>query len=132
MRFEWDEEKRASNLKDHGLDFADAPRVFSGPTVTYEDDRFRYGEQRFVTLGLLQGAPVSIVHTETADCIRIISFRRATPNEENFLFENIASQLPPVAAGIEAPDQADGRAPRARRKTRRPRNRKKRPKARRT
>ena len=77
MRFEWDEERRASKLKDHGLDFADAPRVFSGPTVTYEDDRFRYGEQRFVTLGLLQGVQVTIVHTESADCIRIILFQKS-------------------------------------------------------
>ena len=42
----------------------DAKRVFEGATFTYEDDRFRYDEQRFVTLGLLEGIPVSIVHTE--------------------------------------------------------------------
>ena len=36
-----------------GLDFVDAPRVFDGPTYTYEDDRFDYSEQRFVTLGIL-------------------------------------------------------------------------------
>ncbi|MBI4559035.1 MAG: BrnA antitoxin family protein [Candidatus Hydrogenedentes bacterium] len=65
MRFTWHEKKRRSNLKDHGLDFADAPWVFEGPTFTYEDDRFDYGEERFVTLGLLAGIPVSIVHTET-------------------------------------------------------------------
>ena len=55
MRFSWDERKRRLNLKDHGLDFVDAPRVFEGPTFTFEDDRFAYDEQRFVTLGFLAG-----------------------------------------------------------------------------
>ena len=74
MLFEWDERKRRANLKIHKLDLRDAPDVFNGPTVTYEDDRFHYGEQRFVTLGLLKGMAVSIVHTETQEKIRIISF----------------------------------------------------------
>jgi len=89
MRYTWDEVKRKRNLKDHGLDFVDAPRVFSGATFTYEDDRFRYDEQRFVTLGLLQGTPLSIVHTETTDGIHIISFRKATKRETAILFQNI-------------------------------------------
>ena len=49
MHFSWNEKKRESNLKDHGFDFVDAEKVFEGPTLTYEDDRFEYGEQRIVT-----------------------------------------------------------------------------------
>ena len=89
MRFTWRASKRQTNLKDHGLDFADASQVFDGATYTFEDDRFAYGEQRFVTLGLLQGIPVSIVHTETDDAIHIISFRKATTREAEILFRNI-------------------------------------------
>jgi len=89
MRFTWDEVKRKRNLKDHGLDFVDAPRVFNGATFTYEDDRFRYDEERFVTLGLLRGIPVSLVHTETKHRIRVISFRKATKRETAILFQNI-------------------------------------------
>ena len=89
MLFEWDERKRRANLKIHKLDFRDAPDVFDGPTVTYEDDRFRYDEQRFVTLGLLKSIAVSIVHTETPEKIRIISFRKATRNEEAYLFKSL-------------------------------------------
>ena len=89
MRFTWKEVKRKSNLKTHGLDFLDASKVFEGPTFTFEDDRFNYAEQRFVTLGLLNGLPVSMVHTETADCIHVISFRKATQNEQIIFFQNI-------------------------------------------
>ncbi len=81
MLFTWSERKRGVNLREHGLDFVDAPRVFEGQTFTFEDDRFAYGEQRFITLGLLAGVPVSIAHTETDDEIRIISFRKATRRE---------------------------------------------------
>ena len=89
MRFSWDERKRRLNLKEHGLDFVDAPRVFEGPTFTFEDDRFAYDEQRFVTLGLLAGIAVSIVHTETSSQIHLISFRKATRDEETILFKNL-------------------------------------------
>jgi uncharacterized DUF497 family protein len=76
-------------LKAHGLDFVDAPRVFEGATFTFEDDRFPYGEQRFVTLGLLAGIPVSIVHTESEHEIRVISFRKATQRETQIYFGEI-------------------------------------------
>ena len=89
MRFTWSEAKRRANLRDHALDFRDAPTVFEGATFTFEDDRFDYGERRFVTLGLLQGLPVSVVHTETAARIRIISFRKATKHEQEIFFKSI-------------------------------------------
>ena len=89
MRFTWDDAKRTSNLKAHGLDFVDAAEVFSGPTFTFEDSRFSYTEERLVTLGLLRGYVVSIVHTETLRTIRIISFRKATKNEQTIFFKQI-------------------------------------------
>ena len=88
IAFAWSERKRSLNLKQHGLDFVDAPAVFAGLTFTYEDDRFPYQEQRFVTLGLLAGIPVSIVHTEAAHEIRIISFRKATQREARLYFSH--------------------------------------------
>jgi len=66
MRFSWDERKRRLNLKDHGLDFVDAPRVFEGPTFTFEDDRFAYDEQRFLTLGFFAGI---VVHRSHRDAV---------------------------------------------------------------
>ena len=89
MEFTWSETKRRANLKAHGLDFIDASFVFEGVTYTFEDDRFSYGEQRFVTLGLLSGIPVSVVHTESEYEIRIISFRKATQREAHIYFSEI-------------------------------------------
>jgi hypothetical protein len=89
VEFTWSETKRNLNLKNHGLDFVDALKAFEGTTLTFEDDRVRYGEQRFVTLGLLAGITVSIVHTENKHEIRIISFRKATRRETQIYFDEI-------------------------------------------
>jgi uncharacterized DUF497 family protein len=61
-QYEWDEARNRTNLAKHGLSFEDAELVFSGPCVTFEDERFNYGEQRFVTQGLLAGRLVVIAH----------------------------------------------------------------------
>ena len=89
IRFVWSASKRASNLDKHRLDFADAERVFAGLTFTFEDARFDYSEQRFVTLGLLDGQPVSLLHTETVHEIRVVSFRKATAREARLYFEEV-------------------------------------------
>lgn len=89
MRFLWNEVEWAINLNQHGLDFVDAPRVFDGPTFTYEDDRFDYSEQRFFTLGVLEGIVLSIVHTETPRRIRIIYFHKATRHEQAIYCKNL-------------------------------------------
>lgn len=60
MRYEWDERKRKVNLRKHGFDFLDAPRVFRGATLTVADDRQDYGEERFITFGLLRDTVVAI------------------------------------------------------------------------
>ena len=89
MQYSYDKNKKALNLAKHGLDFDDAKLVIeSNKTVTYEDDRFDYGEQRFITIGLLQNALVAIVTSETEKEIRIISMRKADKNEQAIYYEN--------------------------------------------
>ena len=83
MQVEWDEEKRQENIRKHGLDFLGAERVFAGNTSTSEDRRGSYGERRWVTVGVLEGRIVTMVHTERNDVIRIISLRKATRYERN-------------------------------------------------
>ena len=90
MRYSFDPAKQASNLKKHGFDLADAPRVIeSGQTVTFEDRRFDYSEERFVTLGPLHDMLVVLVTAETDDDIRIISMRKADRHEQGIYRENL-------------------------------------------
>ena len=91
MRFEWDEAKRLSNLHRHGIDFSvvESEGLFANETVTQLDDRFDYGEERWVTLALLKGEVVTIIHTETDEVIRLISVRKALKSEENIYFKEI-------------------------------------------
>jgi uncharacterized protein len=90
MEFEWDEAKRLTNLLKHGIDFLDISIVFEGDTVTLEDRRYSYGEQRFIAFGLLRGQVVAVVFTERDDFIRIISARKATQYEQRTYFEQIS------------------------------------------
>ena len=91
MDFIWDENKRKTNIRKRGLDFADAQIVFAGTTFTFEDDRFDYGEQRFITMGLLRGVVVVIAHTERGEAVRIISMRKAIKHEQERFFQNFSN-----------------------------------------
>lgn len=79
--YEWDDEKHKQNLLKHGLSFEDADLVFSGFCITFEDKRYNYGEERFITLGMLEGRTVVITHTPREDKTRLISMRKANSRE---------------------------------------------------
>jgi len=89
VRFEWDPAKRKENLLKHGVDFVDLPPLFDGLTATVLDDRFDYGEDRYITVGVVNGIVLTVAHTETDDLIRIISARKATSDEEEGYFKQI-------------------------------------------
>lgn len=84
--YTWDEKKRLSNLRKHGLDFADAPAVLAGRTFTTEDARFNYAERRYTAIGHFAGREVAVIYAERNDEIRIISFRKADHDERAALF----------------------------------------------
>lgn len=90
QEFDWDEDKRLINVRNHAIDFKDAATIFDEDIVTVEDNRFDYGEQRFISLGLLNGRVIAVVHTERGAMTRIISARRATKYEQITYFEQIA------------------------------------------
>jgi uncharacterized DUF497 family protein len=91
MKYEWDEAKNESNLLKHGLRFEDASRVFAGPCVTFEDDRFDYGEERLITLGLLAGRLVVIAHSPGGEGTRIISMRKGNRREQKIYQERLGT-----------------------------------------
>lgn len=88
MRYTWKEAKRKANLRKHGLDFADAEKVFGGPLVLVEDSRENYGEQRMIGIGMLDFLIVLIVHVESDNEIRIISMRKADNDETDLFYKN--------------------------------------------
>jgi uncharacterized DUF497 family protein len=90
MRYIFDSKKGTANLKKYGYDFDDAPQVIeSGRTVSLEDRRFDYDEQRFITLGVLRGGVVVIATGETDETIRVISMRKAERNEEKIYYDSL-------------------------------------------
>ena len=81
--------KNRKNLAKHGLSFEDAAQVFSGPCVTFEDDRFGYGEERLISLGLLAGRLVVIAHSPRDQGTRIISVRKGKRREQKIYQERL-------------------------------------------
>jgi len=82
MRCTFDPAKAASNLKKHGVSFADAEGVLSDPLAITVEDPDAAGEPRFVAIGLgSAGELLVVVYTERADGFRLISARRATRKE---------------------------------------------------
>ena len=78
----WDEDKRQTNLAKHGVDFA-AVAGFDWATVTIEPDtRFDYGEERFEVRGMIALRLHIMVFTPRAGRFRIISLRKANSREE--------------------------------------------------
>jgi uncharacterized DUF497 family protein len=90
--FEWDPEKAASNLRKHRVSFETAKKVFDDPLASWRQDRVERGEQRWQTIGLVDGfLLLLVVHTtweetdgsHVVEVIRIISARRADKSERN-------------------------------------------------
>lgn len=79
--FEWDEAKRLSNLKKHGVDFADALEFDWEGAITVPDARFDYGEERRTALGKFRGHVHSVAYVIRREQRRLISFRRASSRE---------------------------------------------------
>jgi len=85
--FEWDEAKAAENYAKHGVSFEMATLVFKDPfAIERLDDREDYGEDRFILIGMAEGAVLTVVHTERNGRIRIISARQATRHEQDDYF----------------------------------------------
>ncbi len=76
MEFEWDENKRQSNIRDHGVDFIDAVQIFDGrPILTYYSPR--NDEDRWGTVGLINDKFFLVVWTKRNERTRIIAAYRA-------------------------------------------------------
>jgi uncharacterized DUF497 family protein len=82
MRFTWDEKKAASNLRKHGVSFAEAATAFDDPSGAYYPDMLH--DDRFILIGYSRRQRLLyVVHAEIhRDLIRLIGARRATSHEK--------------------------------------------------
>ncbi|MGI0481597.1 BrnT family toxin [Geminocystis sp. CENA526] len=88
LEFEWDENKRQSNLRKHGIDFVLACKVFENYTVEFEDHRYDYGEERFIAIGITKNQTLTVVYTIRNNVIRLISARKSTREERKIYEQN--------------------------------------------
>jgi uncharacterized protein len=90
MRYTWDEEKNRRNVRQRGIAFRDAVRIFEGQTVEQVDTRFEYGEVRVYAIGLVNGLEITVIYTDRDnDERRIISAWRAEPYERRYYWRHI-------------------------------------------
>jgi uncharacterized DUF497 family protein len=88
MAFEFDPKKAATNLRKHGISFADAEPVFSDEMALTREDANASDEARFVTVGAdALGRVLTVCWTERGQTVRLISARLATASERK-AYEN--------------------------------------------
>jgi uncharacterized DUF497 family protein len=73
VEFQWDQAKRETILKERGVDILYAALIFEGDVLTAEDDRYDYGEVRFISVGMVEDECFVVVHTERDGVIRLIT-----------------------------------------------------------
>jgi uncharacterized protein len=88
--FEWDEDKRERNLRDHKIDFEDARQIIDGPTFVRRSDR--EGEARYVVFGFVDGDETVVVCTFRGKNCRLISARRARRDERKKYYGGLSRQ----------------------------------------
>lgn len=83
MKFDWDVDKAAINLRKHGVSFTEAATALADDlALTGDDPDHSRGEHRLITFGISSAGRLLVVsHVERAERIRIISARLATRAE---------------------------------------------------
>jgi hypothetical protein len=84
MHYEWDDSKRGANFAKHGMDFIDAERFEWATAIEAMDNRFDYGEERWVALGFIDNRLHVLIYTRRKKSIRLISLRRANSREREY------------------------------------------------
>ena len=87
MKITYDPAKRAVTLAESHLDFKRAAEIFAGVHYSYRDERFDYGENRFITAGYLNNRMVVVVWTPRGAARHIISLRKANAKEQKYYKE---------------------------------------------
>lgn len=91
VQIEFDPDKDAINRTKHGVSLQAAASFEWETALEREDDRFDYGEIRFVAIGQIDTRLHVMVFTEGSndDSVRIISLRPAEKHEVRFYYDQI-------------------------------------------
>jgi uncharacterized DUF497 family protein len=87
MLFEWNENKRQSNLRKHGIDFVRAKEIWYGEVFEYSSHQRNHGEERLLAVGKSNGKFVTVVFTWRGEIRRLISARLARRYEQE-IYQN--------------------------------------------
>jgi uncharacterized DUF497 family protein len=79
--YAWDERKRASNLRKHGVDFAIVEGFDFETAIVLRDDRKDYDEARLRAYGAIKGRLYALAFTHREGKIRVISLRKSNARE---------------------------------------------------
>jgi uncharacterized protein len=93
LEFEWDENKRRQVKQKHGVDFLYAALIFRGPVLTKRDERANYGEERFISLGMVENICFIVVHTNRNEVTRLITAWKGGQLEHDQYKAGIARRL---------------------------------------
>jgi hypothetical protein len=88
MEIEWDNNKAASNLIKHKIDFEDAKDIFLDPNRLEREDKRDYDETRIQVIGIVNQVVLFVVYTKRNGKNRIISARRANKNERRQYYQS--------------------------------------------
>jgi uncharacterized DUF497 family protein len=77
VEFSWDDKKDRANQRKHGISFSLASLVFSDENRTEQLDESSLDEERWITMGLIDGQEVVVVYTIRDGITRLISARGA-------------------------------------------------------
>jgi uncharacterized DUF497 family protein len=90
MTFEYDPRKAQTNWQKHRISFAAAEFVFFDPLAIHDVDPDATGEERFIAVWMgNSGSLLVVIYTMRGDTFRLISARRATPQEAKAYEEGI-------------------------------------------
>jgi uncharacterized DUF497 family protein len=88
MEIEWDNNKAASNLIKHKIDFEDAKNIFLDPNRLEREDKRDYDETRIQVIGIVNQVVLFVVYTKRNGKNRIISARRVNKNEQRQYYQS--------------------------------------------
>ncbi|MFC1745897.1 BrnT family toxin [Candidatus Riflebacteria bacterium] len=90
--FEWDDDKNKENIKKHSVSFEDAATLWLRPELTLDlpDDRFAYGENRWIAFGPDENQRLLVVaYTDRDSFLRLISARSAEKPETKAYYKTM-------------------------------------------